>query len=393
MRLQSLAFAGYRSFAARGPSAPDRPLEQIELAPLTILLGKNNSGKSTAARLLHHVLLAIGAEGSDPFPMSDGQHSYGTNFRDVQHGSNFFNPLDIDAALYCADGAQTRLRAQLIQMGELSDDRPPIIQECSVGDQKYVTGEYPLRGLLPDIAEMQPWREGARKLLKASCHLGPVRDTVQSSYSVATAGLPLEFPNITEAIAQILQADVELRNAVGTWMAENLEGWRVDLQQSLSSFSLLARRGAREVNLANSGQGIQQVLPVVALCCWRALERGGNSPYLDVIEQPELHLHDAAHPSLGDLLLASTASGRGSVVVETHSESLVLRIRRRIAEGSCAANKVAIIYAEDIGDGSRLRHIPISQTGEVEWWPEGVFSESFMEVKAIRRAQRAHEAK
>src|ERR1035438_9868898 len=26
--------------------------------------------------------------------------------------------------------------------------------------------------------------------------------------------------------------------------------------------------------------------------------------------------------------------------------------------------------------------------GEVDWWPEGVFSEAFLEVKAIRRAQR-----
>ncbi len=77
------------------------------------------------------------------------------------------------------------------------------------------------------------------------------------------------------------------------------------------------------------------------------------------------------------------------MVVETHSESVVLRIRRRIAEG-LSPDKVALVYVEDAGEGSRLRPIPVRPDGEVEWWPEGVFSEAFVEVKAIRRAQRAH---
>jgi predicted ATPase len=50
---------------------------------------------------------------------------------------------------------------------------------------------------------------------------------------------------------------------------------------------------------------------------------------------------------------------------------------------------VAIVYVQDEGDGSRIKPIPVAADGEVEWWPEGVFSESFAEVKAIRRAQRA----
>src|ERR1035438_3125539 len=109
MRLYSLGFAGYRSFAARSPAAPDRPLERLELAPLTVLLGKNNSGKSTVARLLHHVLVALGAKGNDPFPMKGTRHAYGTTFRDVQHGGNFFNPLDLEIAFTSDDGTETTL--------------------------------------------------------------------------------------------------------------------------------------------------------------------------------------------------------------------------------------------------------------------------------------------
>jgi predicted ATPase len=111
-------------------------------------------------------------------------------------------------------------------------------------------------------------------------------------------------------------------------------------------------------------------------------------PFLDIIEQPELHLHDAAHAALGDLLLSAVAEDAGNLIVETHSESLVLRVRRRVAEG-LSPDRVAIVYVEDNGDGSRLRRIALRSDGETDWWPEGVFSESFVEVKAIRRAQRA----
>ncbi|AUX46505.1 uncharacterized protein SOCE26_080110 [Sorangium cellulosum] len=388
MRLRTLSFAGYRSFAARSPAAPERPLQRLQLAPLTILLGKNNSGKSTVARLLHHVLLALGHDGKDPFPMDRDGHKYGGSFRDVQHGGAFFNPVDLEVELSAEDGAETTLATQLIQVSDIADDRPPLVQKCIFRGKAFAAEETPLRGLLPDVPEANSWREGARRLLKASCHIGPVRDSVQESYEVVRNKTEQRLPNSRDAIAQMLLTDVELRAAVGDWMAKHLEGWRVDVRQSLDTFKLMARRAGRESNLADAGQGIQQVLPVAVLCCWRSLGRSDAS-FLDIMEQPELHLHDAAHAPIGDLLLSAVADTRGNLVVETHSESLVLRVRRRIAEGRLSPDHVAMIYVEDTAEGSQLRPIPLEPNGEVEWWPEGVFSEAFVEVKAIRRAQRA----
>jgi len=387
MRLRSLAFAGYRSFAARSPAAPDRPLQRLQLAPLTILLGKNNSGKSTVARLLHHVLLALGHDGKEPFPMAGGGQKYGASFRDVQHNGEFFNPLDLEVELSAEDNARTTLAAQLIQPSDSADDPQPVIQNLHFDGESIAAEERPARGLLPDVEKARSWREGARRLLEASCHLGPVRDSVREVYDIDRNATDRRLPSSDDAVAQILLADLELRAAVGDWMVKHLEGWRVDVRQILDVFNLVARRAGRVTNLADSGQGIQQVLPVAVLCCWRLLGRGGV-PFLDIIQQPELHLHDAAHAPLGDLLLSAVAGGLGNVVVETHSESLVLRVRRRVAEG-LSPDQVALTYVEDAGEGSSLRPIPLRSDGEVEWWPDGVFSESFVEVKAIRRAQRA----
>jgi predicted ATPase len=247
--------------------------------------------------------------------------------------------------------------------------------------------DLPTRGLLPDVPDAVPFRDGARRLLEASCYLGPVRDPVRSTYEVSRSPPKLLLPSSNDNVAQLLLADITLRTAVGDWMSANLEQWRVDVRQNLDVFNLVARRPGRESNLAVSGEGIQQVLPFVTLCCWRRLGLGSR-PFLDVIEQPELHLHDAAHAPLGDLLLDAVAGGGGNIVFETHSESLVLRLRRRVSEG-LSPEQVALLYVEDTGEGSRIRAIPLGPDGEVEWWPEGVFSESFVELKAIRRAQRA----
>ena len=373
MRLLSIRLAGYRSFAARGPSAPERPLQLLQLAPLTILIGKNNSGKSNVARLCHHVLLALGTDGNDPFPMKGNRRSFGASFRDVQHGGNFFNPLDFQLELVSDDGARTTFEARISQQDDFAGDVPPVLEKSIVNGQ-------------PGSIRSESLRIEARKLLDASCHLGPVRDAIKPIYPLLSSSR-FEFPETDESVAQMLNADGELRTAIGLWTATNLNGWRLDVQQTLDTLKIVARRGGREGNLADFGQGIQHVLPVATLCCWRNLGRGGH-PFLDIIEQPELHLHDAAHAPLGDLLLSTVAGSRGNILVETHSESLVLRIRRRIAEGLVSPDQVALLYVEDTAEGSRLQPVQINGDGEVDWWPEGVFSEAFVEVKAIRRAQR-----
>src|ERR1035438_4571515 len=370
MRVTSLAFSGYRSFSARSPVAPDRPLERLPLAPLTILIGKNNSGKSTAARLFHHVLLALGADGDDPFPMKGPREVYGRSFRDIQHAGNFFNPVDIQVEFESASGSGYVATAQLWQLGELRADGPPSLEKSRLNGLG--SDSTSPRGLLPDIPEAEPLRIEAKELLKNSLHAGPFREPVQQQYRVPSQNV-VELSVETGQIAQLLYSDSELRTNVGEWTAENLDGWRVDIQQNLDLFQLVTRRGGREGNLADSGQGMQQVLSVVALCCLRELGRGGT-PFLDIIEQPELHLHDAAHAALGDLLLSAVAEGAGNLIVETHSESLVLRVRRRVAEG-LSPDRVAIVYVEDNGDGSRLRRIALRSDGETDWWPTEVFSE------------------
>ena len=135
---------------------------------------------------------------------------------------------------------------ELIQLNDSADDHPPVIQSRSFGGKPAAAEDSPARGLLPDVQEAAAWREGARRLLDASCHLGPLRDPVQTTYNVNRSSPDRLLPDRSDNVAQLLLSDVDLRAAVGDWMVKHLEGWRVDVRQSLDVFNLVARRAGRE---------------------------------------------------------------------------------------------------------------------------------------------------
>lgn len=121
-----------------------------------------------------------------------------------------------------------------------------------------------------------------------------------------------------------------------------------------------------------------------------ALSARRAGPGADVIEHPEAELHPAAHAHVADLLLNNLAGPLRPLIAETHSEMLLLRARRWIAEGRIPAGHVLVywIHAEH-GRGSLVEKIAIRDDGEMERWPPGVFIEDYEETLAIRRAARA----
>ncbi|MFC7537170.1 AAA family ATPase [Sphingomonas sp. GCM10030256] len=159
------------------------------------------------------------------------------------------------------------------------------------------------------------------------------------------------------------------------------------------------------------GIGISQLLPVVVA----ALD--AREPFV-AIEQPELHVHPALQTELGDLLVEAVGAIRlGNeqspaeedhwftpdpanpgyktnsriLLVETHSEHLILRLLRRmreLAEGTLKEGDrivlpslLGVYYAEPTDDGVRLHHLRVDESGEfIDRWPEGFFAERRKEL-------------
>lgn len=140
--------------------------------------------------------------------------------------------------------------------------------------------------------------------------------------------------------------------------------------------ALVNRKTGLEVSPSDVGVGYSQVLPLITQSTV-ARDR------LLCIEQPELHLHPAMQARLGDLFISESMGGsRTRFLIETHSESLMLRIMRRIREGSLRPNDVQVIYVDqDTNGASSIHELPLNDNGDfAESWPHGFFDERLEEL-------------
>ncbi len=141
----------------------------------------------------------------------------------------------------------------------------------------------------------------------------------------------------------------------------------------------------KEVPLPAVGVGVSQLLPVLVLCL---LSKPGS---MILLEQPELHLHPALQQRLADFLIAVARSGR-QLIVETHSEYIVSRLRRRIAEDTSDEDDLLamskIVFAErDRQTGlTTYREVEFSPYGAIEEWPKGFFDQASEEEREIIRS-------
>jgi predicted ATPase len=149
---------------------------------------------------------------------------------------------------------------------------------------------------------------------------------------------------------------------------------------------LLDTGGSSLVLPSEVGAGISQIIPVIV----SALDdRAG----LTLVEQPEIHVHPAVQVGLGDLLIeaVSREGSRRTMLIETHSEHLILRLLRRIrettekelAEGApaFAEDKLSVLYVESNPEGVIVRRLRVSEHGEcIDRWPKGFFGERSEEL-------------
>ncbi|SDP07975.1 Protein of unknown function [Mucilaginibacter sp. OK268] len=185
-----------------------------------------------------------------------------------------------------------------------------------------------------------------------------------------------------------LKSEGKLVRAVSDWYKSNFDGWGLTVNNNLQSFCKieLTREDKRfNVNIADAGQGMSQALPLVVNA-----HLPGND-YLTIIEQPELHLHPAAHGNLAQLFAEATQKLNKRYLIETHSQNFVLRLRRMIAEGKLNPEDLRMYWVDYDGEtnSSSLKKINVNASGEVDFWPENIFSETLDETLAIRTAQLA----
>ena len=126
-------------------------------------------------------------------------------------------------------------------------------------------------------------------------------------------------------------------------------------------------------NLIDVGYGVSQVLPIVT----ELLRQ--DAPTMFLLQQPEVHLHPSAQAALGSLFCRTASWGR-QLVVETHSDHLLDRVRMDVRDGVVPLQPadVSILYFERHGLDVRIHSLRIDDEGNVLGAPEG-YRRFFME--------------
>ncbi|WP_419944937.1 AAA family ATPase [Candidatus Poriferisodalis sp.] len=134
------------------------------------------------------------------------------------------------------------------------------------------------------------------------------------------------------------------------------------------------------VHLTDVGFGVSQVLPVLVLLAY--VDEGSTV----LLEQPEIHLHPAVQAGLADIIIEASSARRVQVIVESHSEHLLKRLQRRVAERRIAPDQVALYFCESSSGASRIGELVINEYGEIRNWPDDFFGDRFGETAAIVEA-------
>jgi len=228
-------------------------------------------------------------------------------------------------------------------------------------------------------------------LFRSLTYIGPLRERPRRYYPIA-GEMPISVGSRGEHMANLVRSRLpQFRRQLDTWIRRFEFGSRLvvdDVSDELFFLSFESRTKPTKTNIADAGFGASQVLPLIV----QAL--AAQSQSLTIAEQPEIHLNPRLQYPLADLFV-EMANSDHRVIVETHSEHLLLRLRRLVASGKIEHSKVAIYFVEKRDGASSIRRIPLEDNGHIaaNIWPKGFFEDSLRESLALAAAQWPRSAK
>jgi len=202
---------------------------------------------------------------------------------------------------------------------------------------------------------------------------------------------PQRVPDTIDFVAQLLNKMI-FPDAVDHAILKKLQDWAEkfgvrNFEAVLQPSRQIEARGwiwdkQTKLPIALYGFGSNQVLALIGKCLF-APEK---APIL--IEEPEIHLHPEMQALAADFLTDIMKNGH-QLFVSTHSEHLIGRLQRRIAEGQIGKDDIAILWVKQDSEsqGTVVEEVKIGEDGILH---KGLLTYmSFLEeeIKATQRAR------
>lgn len=421
IELKSFAIERYRSFANR---------EEIELRPLTLFYGFNSVGKSALLRTLP--LLAASSTGLSTTPLDlEAPIGRGASFENIVSRHQ-----EAPAVQFHLNWTETQDDSIRFEIRAIPERRTQIINRLQIvsGDEEFellwepelfaevTTDRYSVRSTRTPItttATLQfkglcpmTWSTSLRTLetalesvrqrmltLSATVHwLGALRTLVprREAYVAKPISLGSRGAKTGQALAYDQLVNGPLRASVSQWYEKATENTLVVEESTASQTPLFSlklvpsQKSPVRVDIADTGEGMGQVLPALTLASMAALGHLGAAPIV-AIEHPELHLQPAVHPALAEHFISSIRNSYDpKFLIETHSENFLLRLQLGILHKELSPSDLIVYWiTQDPSGASTIEAIEFDGDARPARnnWPTEAFSQSLEQARSILKAR------
>ena len=373
---------------------------EVKLAPLTGFFGTNSSGRVVCYRCWLLLKQTVERKDADEVIFFGDDDSYVNlgNFREVIHGHNVEGSLELGFGCKLTDTEiikipQLGLQNHAVPLDSFnfetaiqrygsSQDVSRICydiggsgfnkiklegNDISYCNKRLYTGTYKNCYSIEETTNAFPGSNDFLNLLSSKFEelfshvhpLRPIRVHPQRRYHWEGTNPESVGQSGENTIDSILSARIDQRTT-------SYEGQNVPIEERISawlqkmelahSFSL-KRTSAQEkrdydvriqksptsaaVTLVDMGYGLAQFLPVLVLCYYAP--EGSTL----ILEQPGIHLHPMVQSQIADLLIEVVNERKLQILVESHSEHLLNRLQRRIAEEKISVDKTALYFCRN----------------------------------------------
>jgi predicted ATPase len=412
---------------------------KVELAPLTGFFGTNSSGKSSLLQML--LLLKQTAERSNVeeviFFGDESSYVNLGNFREVIHGHSEKALITLLFGIGCnlnfppyevlkdkdgkviIDGFDFSTCLIEIQHGTIVEEFDYVsldkqakilwmndlleLNGRQLDDYVPIKNCYGVAQNVPNL--LHKFSEAFESLFSQVYYLGPVRSLPQRYYHWNNRH-PIDLGMWGNKVIHALLS-ARLRNLktfhdkdaltiekrISTWLRQMELGYSFHLGPSGAlkdnNYEIRIQKSVNSprVTLVDMGYGLADFLPVLVYCYY--VPEGSTL----ILEQPGVHLHPMAQAQLADLLIEVVNERKLQILVESHSEHLLNRLQRRIAEEKISVDKTALYFCRNDEGVSNIEHLKMDEFGNISNWPENFFGDEMGDLFAMTEAQRERQKK
>lgn len=305
------------------------------------------------------------------------------------------------------EGSKAESNQELIYLDTLHIDNRALSEEEKLAfgiESRLFRISLLLRDRLEDISSF----------LEGIHHVGPLRNWPERVY-FGTGGKPTSVGGKGEYTQELLWLDKRIGHEnlirrVNEWLSK----LKFDIQLEIDRikgdmYQLKVIQNGLSINAADVGFGISQILPILTECLDYSTKKFSRNisyyPYYRniilhgeieekyrktiICQQPEIHLNPRIQSELGDFFTQIDDSNL-SLLIETHSEHILTRLQRRVADRTLDPKDIAIYFISKDENSSQVKNLTISKRGEFDYWPEGFFQDDYEDTMEILKASLKH---